>query len=44
MAAGTILDLDDPDVGIEAQLARQAFLDLCLRSRLPGDAVENQTL
>src|SRR5712691_10584761 len=44
MAAGTILDLDDPDVGIEAQLARQPFLDLCLRGRLPGDARAEQPI
>jgi len=44
MAAGAILDLDDPDVGIEAQLARQPFLDLCLRSRLPGDARAEQPI
>ena len=34
MAAGAILDLDDPDVGIEADLARQALLDLGLGDRL----------
>ena len=28
MAPGAILDLDDPGIGIEAQLAHEPFLDL----------------
>ena len=36
MAPGAILDLDDPGVGIEAELAHQAFFDLGLGSRLLG--------
>src|SRR5215470_5213983 len=40
MASGAVLDLDDPGIGIEAQLAREALLDLGLRRRLHATAEE----
>src|SRR5712691_12848849 len=40
MAPGAVLDLDDPGVGIEAQLANEALLDLGLRRRLQASAEE----
>src|SRR5262249_62329686 len=38
MAPGTVLDLEDPRVGVEAEFPREALLDLGLRSRLFAEA------
>src|SRR5215475_5095418 len=44
VAPGAILDLDDPGVGIEADLAHQTFFDLGLGSRLLGQAAREQAV
>src|SRR5215468_7066156 len=44
VAPGAILDLDDPGVGIETELAHQAFFDLGLGSRLLGQAPREQAV
>ena len=41
---GAILDLDDPDIGIETQLAAEALLDLYLRGRLSRQAAREQPI
>src|SRR6185312_16100773 len=44
VTSGPILDLDDPDVGIEAQFARQSFLDLGLGRGMRRHAGAEQPL
>src|SRR5882757_2783391 len=44
VAPGAILDLDDPGIGVEAQLADQAFLDLGLGHRLLAQASAEQPI
>src|SRR5262249_54099779 len=44
MPAGTVLDLDDPGVGVEADLARKPLLDLLLRHRRVAEAAHERAV
>src|SRR6516225_69228 len=44
MAPGAVFDLQHPSVGIEAELAPDAFLDLGLLHWLPLDAADERAL